>query len=83
MQHYFNPMSRGVTTHWMLLELEAEHEAVVVDVQAGETRTADYLAMNPMGKVPMLVDDGVVVTEVAAIFTYLADKFTDKIWRRR
>jgi glutathione S-transferase len=62
MQHYSNPMSRGVTTQWMLMELGAEHEPVVVDFQAGETRTADYLAMNPMGKVPMLVDDGVVVT---------------------
>jgi glutathione S-transferase len=56
-----------MTTHWMLLELEAEHEQVVVDVQAGETRTADYLAMNLMGKVPMLVDDGVVVTLVAEL----------------
>ena len=78
MQHYSNPMSRGVTTQWMLMELGAEHEPVVVDFQAGETRTADYLAMNPMGKVPMLVDEGVVVTEVAAICTYLADKFVDK-----
>ena len=78
MQHYFNPMSRGITTHWMLLELEAEHEPVVVDFQAGESQTPDYLAMNPMGKVPMLVDDGVVVTEVAAICTYLADKFPAK-----
>ena len=78
MKHYFNPMSRALTTHWMLTELNAEHEQVLVDIQAGDTRTAEYLAINPMGKIPALVDGDVVVTEVAAICAYLADKYIEK-----
>lgn len=78
MKHYFNPMSRAVTTHWMLTELNAEHEQVMVDFQAGDSRSAEYRALNPMGKVPTLLDDGVVVTEVAAICAYLADKYPEK-----
>ncbi len=75
MKHYFNPMSRAVTTHWMLTELNAEHEQIPVDFDAGGGRTPEYRTINPMGKVPTLVDDGVVVTEVAAICAYLADKY--------
>ncbi|WP_417461495.1 glutathione S-transferase family protein [Kordiimonas sp.] len=78
MKHYFNPMSRAVTTHWMLLELDAAHEQVVVDFTNGETATPEFRAVNPMGKVPTLVDGDVVVTEVAAICAYLADKFPEK-----
>ncbi len=78
MKHYFNHMSRAVTTHWMLTELNAEHEQIIVDIEAGETGTAEYRAINPMGKVPVLVDGDIVVTEVAAICAYLADKFIEK-----
>ena len=74
-RHYFNPMSRAASTDWMFREAGAEHEQVWVDIQAGDTRTAEYLALNPMGKVPMVVDGGVVITEVAAICAYLADKY--------
>ncbi len=78
MKHYFNPMSRAISTHWMLTELDVEHEQIIVDIAAGESRTPEYLAINPMGKVPALVDDGIVVTEVAAICAYLADRFPEK-----
>lgn len=78
MKHYFNPMSRAMTTHWMLIELGAVHEQVVVDFTNGETDTPEYRAINPMGKIPVLVDGDVVVTEVAAICAYLADKFPEK-----
>ena len=71
-------MSRAVTTHWMLTELEAEHEQIVIDFPAGENNTPEYRAINPMGKIPALVDGDVVVTETAAICAYLADKFPDK-----
>ena len=77
-KHYFNPMSRGVTTAWMLEELGVPHEPVVVDIAAGDNDTPAYRAINPMGKVPALVDGDVVVTEVAAICAYLADKFADR-----
>lgn len=78
MKHYFNPMSRAVTTHWMLNELEAEHEQIVVDFAAGETGSPEYRRVNPMGKIPTLVDGDVIVTEVAAICAYLADRYPDK-----
>ncbi|MCE7997991.1 MAG: glutathione S-transferase family protein [Rhodobiaceae bacterium] len=78
MQHYFNPMSRAMTTLWMFAELQVEPEQVLVDIQSGETATAEFRPINPMGKIPVLVDDGVVVTEVAAICAYLADKFPEK-----
>lgn len=78
MKHYFNPTSRALTTHWMLEELEAPHEQIVVDVLGGETDTPEYRAINPMGKVPALVDGDVIITEAAAICAYLADKFADK-----
>jgi glutathione S-transferase len=78
MKHYFNPMSRAVTTHWMLTELDVEHEQIVVDFISGETSAPDFRIINPMGKIPALVDDGIVVTEVAAICAYLADRFPEK-----
>lgn len=77
MKHYFNPMSRAATTHWMLAELDAPHEQIVIDIAGGENHTPEYRAINPMGKVPTLVDGDVVVTETAAICAYLADKFSE------
>ncbi len=78
MKHYFRPMSRAVTTDWMLKELDAPHEQIIIDFRAGEQNAPEYRAINPMGKVPALVDGDVVVTESAAICAYLADKFADK-----
>ena len=78
MKHYYHPNSRAMTTHWMLTELEAEHEQIVVDFFAGENATPEYRAINPMGKIPALVDGDIIVTETAAICAYLADKFADK-----
>ena len=78
MKHYYNAMSRAVTTDWMLTELGAEHEQIVVDLSKGEAGTPEFRAINPMGKVPTLVDGDIVVTEVAAICAYLADKFPEK-----
>ena len=78
MKHYFHPMSRAVTSDWMLKELNAPHEQIIVDFPAGETNTPEYRAINPMGKIPTLVDDDVIVTETAAICAYLADKFFEK-----
>jgi len=78
MKHYYHPMSRAVTSDWMLKELQAPHEQIFVDFPAGENNTPEYRAINPMGKIPTLVDGDVVVTETAAICAYLADKFPDK-----
>lgn len=78
MKHYFNPMSRGVTTDWMLKELDAEHEQVIIDFTNDENNPPNFREINPMGKVPVLMDGQTVVTEVAAICAYLADKFPEK-----
>ena len=72
---YTNPMSRGRIIRWMLEEVGQPYETRVLDWETGEAKAADYLAINPMGKVPAIVHDGVVVTECAAICAYLADAF--------
>ena len=72
---YHNPQSRGRIVHWMLEEANAPYEIKVVDFQKNEHKSADYLAVNPMGKIPAIVHRGTVVTESAAICAYLADAF--------
>ena len=71
---YTNPMSRGRIARWMLEEIGQPYRTVVLDY--GTTmKAADYLAINPMGKVPAVTHQGVTVTECAAVCTYLADAF--------
>ncbi|KQX25931.1 MULTISPECIES: glutathione S-transferase family protein [unclassified Sphingomonas] len=72
---YGNPRSRAQMVHFMLEELGVPYRPVVVDFQNGESRQPDYLAVNPMGKVPAIVHRGVTVTETGAIIAYLADAF--------
>ena len=78
LKHYYHPMSRAVTTDWMLKELDVAHEQIHVDFMAGESATPEYRAINPMGKIPTIVDGDVVITEAAAICAYLADKYPEK-----
>lgn len=75
---YHCPQTRGGTTHWMNEELGAPCTLKLVNIRKQEQKTPDYLAINPMGKIPALVHDGVAVTEAAAICTYLADAYADK-----
>jgi glutathione S-transferase len=71
---YTNPMSRGQIARWMLEEVGEPYEQVLLDY--GTTMKApEYLAVNPMGKVPAIKHDDIVVTECAAICAYLADAF--------
>ncbi len=73
---YTNPQSRGRIARWMLEEIGAPYETVVLDY--GTTMKApDYLAINPMGKVPAIKHGDTVVTECAAVCAYLADAFPD------
>jgi glutathione S-transferase len=72
---YTNPMTRGRIVHWMLEELGAPYDMRVLSLEKGEQKTPQFLAINPMGKVPVIVHRGVVVTETAAICVYLADAF--------
>lgn len=70
-----NPMSRGQIVHWMLEELGEPYETVWLEWGPNGHKSADYLKINPMGKVPAVRHDGRIVTECAAICLYLADVF--------
>lgn len=73
---YTNPMSRGRMARWMLEEIGQPYDAVVVGY-GPPMKTPAYLALNPMGKVPTLVHGDTVVTEVAAVISYLAMAFPE------
>jgi len=73
----FGP-TRSLRALWGLKELDAEFEFVPVNLLAGEHRQPDFLRFNPSGKVPVLVDGELVVTESAAIVLYLAEKYPEK-----
>ena len=73
---YTNPMSRGQIARWMLEEVGAEYRTEVLQY-GPEMKSEDFLAVNPMGKVPTIRHGGVVVTEAAAICAYLADAFPE------
>jgi glutathione S-transferase len=72
---YTNPMSRGRIAHWMLEEVGVPYRIELVDFDRGTQKSPELLALNPMGKVPTIVHGGVVVTEAAAVCTYLGDAF--------
>ena len=71
---YTNPMSRGRIIRWMLEEVGQPYDTVVLDY-ATTMKGAEYLKINPMGKVPAIKHGDAVVTEAAAICAYLADAF--------
>ena len=73
---YTNPLSRGRIVRWMLEEVGAPYRTEIVEYGA-PMKSAAYLAVNPMGKVPAIRHRGAVVTEAAAICAYLADAFPE------
>jgi glutathione S-transferase len=73
---YTHPMSRGRIARWMMEEVGKPYETVVLDY-ATTMKAPEYLAVNPMGKVPALKHGETVVTEAAAICAYLADAFPE------
>jgi len=75
-QFYTNPMSRGQIVRWMLEEVGVPYDTHILGYDNG-MKSPDYLAINPMGKVPAITHGGKVVTECAAICAYLADAFPD------
>jgi glutathione S-transferase len=74
---YTNPQSRGRIAHWMMEEIGQPYETVWLDYGTS-MKAADYVAVNPMGKVPAIRHGDAVVTEAAAICAYLADCFPEK-----
>ena len=74
---YGHPNSRATRALWALEEVQADYEYVHVDLKTGQGRSDSYLALNPAGKVPTLVDGDLVITESAAICLYVGDKFPE------
>ena len=72
---YFTPGSSSMAPHIALHEVGAEFESRPMQLASNDHRTPAYLALNPEGKVPTLLVDGRVMTEVAAILYYLARTF--------
>ena len=74
---YTNPHSRGTNVRWMLEECGADYNTVAVSFGA-EMKAPAYRAINPMGKVPALTHGDTVLTETAAIITWLAERYPQK-----
>ncbi len=71
---YGSARSRGVRTLWMAAELGLDYEHMDYAPRSPATRTPEYLALNPNGRVPTISDDGFVLSESMAINLYLAKK---------
>lgn len=74
---FHSPYTRSSSTYVLLEELGAPYELQVLNMKAGEQRQPAYLAINPLGKVPAILDGATIVTEQAAIFIHLADRFPE------
>ena len=72
---YHAAPSRSSVVHWMLEELGEPYDIHLVSFKKGENRTPEFLAINPMGKLPVVKHGDTIITEGAAICTYLADEF--------
>ena len=72
---YYHPYSRAAGSIWALEEAGVSYDLQVVDITKGEQKQPDVVSKNAMGKVPMLVDGDLIVTEAAAIALYLADRY--------
>ncbi|WP_438031936.1 glutathione S-transferase family protein [Sorangium sp. So ce204] len=70
--------TRSIRVRWALQELGVDFETVQVNLRAGENRRPEFLKLNPAGKLPVLVDGDLVLTESVAIVLYLAEKYPDK-----
>ncbi|WP_233835606.1 glutathione S-transferase family protein [Paraburkholderia sp. ZP32-5] len=71
---YYSPGAASMPVHWMLIEMGVPFEARLVDIDAGQQRDADYLRLNPAGRVPTLVVDGTPRHESAALLMLLAER---------
>ena len=73
---YGVPRSRAFRTLWMAKELGLDYELIPIDMAKGETRTPDFLRINPNGHIPAIDDDGFILWESMAINLYLAKKYS-------
>ena len=71
---YYAPRAASMAVHWMLLELGVPFEARLVDIDTGAQHSPEYLRLNPTGRVPTLVVDGIPRRESAALLMLLAER---------
>jgi glutathione S-transferase len=77
MQLYWCPRTRSFTALWLMEETGQPYERVLTDIAAGAQKQPDYLAINPMGKVPALRDGEATLAEAAAICAYVAERYPE------
>ncbi|KZD25625.1 glutathione S-transferase family protein [Tardiphaga robiniae] len=77
MKLYWSPRSRSFTALWLMEETGVAYERVLTDITIGAQRTLEFLAVNPMGKVPALQDGDATMAEAAAICAYVAERYPD------
>ncbi|MDE1940179.1 MAG: glutathione S-transferase family protein [Alphaproteobacteria bacterium] len=71
---YYSPGTAALAVHWMLIEMNAPFELVLIDIEKGAQKSADYLKLNPDGRVPTLVVDGAPHFECPALLMLLAER---------
>jgi glutathione S-transferase len=77
MKLYWCPRTRSFTALWLMEETGQPYERVLTDISTGAQRNADYLKVNPMGKVPALQDGEATLAEAAAICAYVAERYPE------
>jgi glutathione S-transferase len=75
MKLYWSPRSRSFSALWLMEETGEPYERVLTDITKGAQKTAEYLAVNPMGKVPAIRDGETTLAEAAAICAYVAERY--------
>ena len=75
MKLYWAPRSRSFSALWLMEETGQPYERVLTDITSGGQKTPEYLAINPMGKVPALRDGDATMAEAAAICAYVAERY--------
>ena len=77
MKLYWSPRSRSFTALWLMEETGQPYERVLTDISTGAQKTLEFLAVNPMGKVPALQDGEATLAESAAICAYVAERYPE------
>ena len=75
MKLYWSPRSRSFSALWLMEEAGQPYERVLTDISTGAQKTIEFLAVNPMGKVPALQDGEATLAEAAAICAYVAERY--------
>ena len=73
---YHAPRTRAFRMLWLLEELDRPYRIKLMSLAAGDHKTQEFLQLNPMGKVPLIVDEGMAITETGAMMVHLADKYS-------